>query len=70
MRKEKAWEDSNVSKCYIKLIDHVKYCLDRKKLPNEFNTSENILKGKDPEVLKELSKAWAKRKDELLHINQ
>jgi hypothetical protein len=42
--------------------------LDRGKLPNYFSNSENILRGKDPGVLRELSGHFKRETEKLLHM--
>jgi hypothetical protein len=52
----------------IDCIDDVIRALDSGKLPNYYNTSENILKGKDPKTLRTLSNYLKEEREVLLHI--
>ncbi|XP_060558892.1 protein mab-21-like [Ruditapes philippinarum] len=62
------WHDANIANCLFDSIDDVIRTLDSGKLPNYFNTSENILKGKDPETLRTLSNYLKEEREKLLHI--
>ena len=64
------WKNENIDNCYYDALGHLKACCNSGKLPNYFNTSENILAGKDKEVLKDLAVCAKSRRDELAHLRQ
>ncbi|XP_060556584.1 protein mab-21-like 3 [Ruditapes philippinarum] len=62
------WQHGNIYNCLIDTMGDMASALDRGKLPNYFSNSENILRGKDPGVLRELSGHFKREKEKLLHM--
>lgn len=70
IEKHSDWDDKHLSERYDDYLDETIQCLNKRKLPNYFKKSEkNILEGKDPKVLDDLSVALTERRKELTGIN-
>ncbi|KAL4219560.1 hypothetical protein ACF0H5_022134 [Mactra antiquata] len=62
------WKMKNMDNCYIDSMKKLEDCLRRGKLPDYFNTSVNILAGKDRKVLNNLADHFKARVTDLVHM--
>ncbi|XP_045193084.2 cyclic GMP-AMP synthase-like [Mercenaria mercenaria] len=62
------WHHGNIDNCLIDTMGDMATALGQGKLPNYFNTSDNILRGKDRGVLRELGSYFKDERKKLLHM--
>lgn len=62
------WRQGNLVNCLIDTMGDMATALYKGKLPNYFNTSDNILKGKDPKVNRQLGDYFMGDREKLLHM--
>lgn len=62
------WQHENLKDCFIDTTGDLAKALFVGKLPNYFNTAENILKGKDRDVMRRLGQHMMNERVKLLHI--
>ena len=62
------WEKGNFGECVLDIMKDCEDVLRSGKLPNSFNTGDNILVGKDKAVLGKLADFLRDKRDFLVHI--
>ena len=63
------WNESNIGTCYIELLEDLANRLDVGMLLNYFNIKENILKGKNQDMMRRLAARIRRRVQQLKHFD-
>ena len=62
------WHQGNMDRCLVDTMKYTEGALRAGRLPNYFNTRENILKGKNRDVLNTLADHFKQERMKLTHL--